>query len=55
MYKLGQLYAQKLNEPDSAVKTFEALLDRYEDSIYTPGTLCPLQSIRRQVTLCRSS
>lgn len=31
-YKLGQLYYQKLAEPDSATKTFENLLDRNEDS-----------------------
>lgn len=35
MYKLGQIYAQNLNEPDSAIKTYEALLDRYENSEYT--------------------
>ncbi len=32
MYGLGRIFAQKLNEPDSAIKTFEALLDRYENS-----------------------
>ncbi|RMG56609.1 MAG: hypothetical protein D6722_26250 [Bacteroidetes bacterium] len=31
LYKLGQVYAQKLNEPDSAIQTFERLLDRYGD------------------------
>lgn len=35
LYRLGQLYGQKLSEPDSAIKTFEYLLDRYEDSDYT--------------------
>lgn len=35
LYKLGQLYYQKLNESDSAIKTFEALLDRFEGSEYT--------------------
>ncbi|MEZ4772064.1 MAG: tetratricopeptide repeat protein [Bacteroidia bacterium] len=35
MYNLGQLYAQKLNENDSAIKTLETLLDRYENSEYT--------------------
>ena len=35
LYRLGQLYSQKLNEPDSAIKTFEYLLDRYEDSEFT--------------------
>jgi hypothetical protein len=34
IYKLGQLYSQKLNEPDSAIKTFENLLSRYQDSEY---------------------
>lgn len=34
IYKLGQLYSQKLNEPDSAVHTFEDLLDRYQDTEY---------------------
>ncbi|MEZ4825992.1 MAG: tetratricopeptide repeat protein [Bacteroidia bacterium] len=34
MYNLAQLYAQKLNEPDSAIKLLEALLDRYENSEY---------------------
>ncbi|MDP5170262.1 MAG: tetratricopeptide repeat protein [Bacteroidia bacterium] len=35
LYKLGQLYYQKLNEPDSAINTFEILLDRFEGSEYT--------------------
>lgn len=35
MYQLGQIYSQKLQEPDSAIKTFEGLLDRYDDSDYT--------------------
>lgn len=35
LYNLGQLYAQKLNELDSAIITFEKMLDRYEDSEYT--------------------
>ncbi|WNJ21398.1 tetratricopeptide repeat protein [Pontibacter sp. G13] len=35
MYKLGQVYSQKLNEPDSAIATFESLLDRFEGSDYT--------------------
>ncbi len=35
LYRLGQLYSQKLSEPDSAIKTFEYLLDRYEDSDFT--------------------
>lgn len=35
LYKLGQIYAQNLNELDSAIKTYEYLLDRYEDSEYT--------------------
>jgi len=38
MYKLGQIYAQKLNEPDSAIKVYEALLDRFEDTEYTLRT-----------------
>jgi len=35
MYTLGQIYSQNLNEPDSAIKTFEQLLDRYDNSEYT--------------------
>ena len=35
LYKLGQLYYQKLKEADSAVKTFEILLDRFEGSEFT--------------------
>ncbi len=35
LYKLGQLYSLNLDEPDSAIKTFELLLDRYDDSEYT--------------------
>ncbi|MDX2249917.1 MAG: tetratricopeptide repeat protein [Bacteroidia bacterium] len=35
LYNLGQLYVQKLNEPDSAIKILESLLDRYENSEYT--------------------
>lgn len=31
LYKLGQVYSQKLDEPDSAIQTFELLLDRYGD------------------------
>ena len=38
MYKLGQIYSQKLGEPDSAIKTFEGLLDRYEDTEFTLQT-----------------
>jgi tetratricopeptide (TPR) repeat protein len=38
MYQLGQIYAQKLNQPDSAIKTFESLLDRFEGSEYTLRT-----------------
>ena len=34
-YKLGQVYYQKLEESDSAINTFETLLDRYPDSEYT--------------------
>ncbi|MEZ4687823.1 MAG: tetratricopeptide repeat protein [Bacteroidia bacterium] len=30
MFKLGQLYFQRMNEPDSAVKTFETLLNRFD-------------------------
>lgn len=32
MYKLGQLYFQRLNEADSAIKTFEGLLTRFDPS-----------------------
>ena len=32
MYKLGQLYSQKLNEPDSAIVLFDKLVRRYPDS-----------------------
>lgn len=35
LYKLGQIYAQKLNEVDSAIKTYEYMLDRYENTEYT--------------------
>ena len=35
LFKLGQLYAQKLNEPDSAVKTYETLLSRFDETEYT--------------------
>lgn len=35
LYRLGQVYSQALNEPDSAIKTFEYLLDRYEKSTYS--------------------
>ena len=38
MYYLGQIYSQKLNEPDSAIKTFEALLDRFEETEFTLQT-----------------
>lgn len=38
MYKLGQVYSQKLNEPDSAIVTYERLLDRFEDSEYSLRT-----------------
>ncbi|GAB4410051.1 MAG: hypothetical protein OHK0039_14180 [Bacteroidia bacterium] len=34
LYKLGQVYSQKLNEPDSAIQTFERLLDRYAEGPY---------------------
>lgn len=34
MYKLGQVYSQKLNEPDSAIETFEVLLDRFSVGEY---------------------
>lgn len=34
MYGLGRIFSQKLNEPDSAIKVFEGLLDRYENSDY---------------------
>ncbi|MEM9932902.1 MAG: tetratricopeptide repeat protein [Bacteroidota bacterium] len=35
LYMLGQIYFQKLEEPDSAIATLEYLLDRFEDSEYT--------------------
>lgn len=35
LYKLGQLYYQKLDEPDSAINLFETLLDRFEGSTFT--------------------
>jgi len=35
LYTLGQIYSQNLNEPDSAIKTFEYLLDRYNYSEFT--------------------
>lgn len=48
IYKLGQLYAQKLNEPDSAIKTYEDLLDRYEDSEYTLRARYALYNLYRE-------
>ncbi|MEM6801011.1 MAG: tetratricopeptide repeat protein, partial [Bacteroidota bacterium] len=38
LYKLGQIYSQRLNEPDSAIKTFNTLLDRFEESEYALRT-----------------
>ncbi|MEL6674064.1 MAG: tetratricopeptide repeat protein [Bacteroidota bacterium] len=35
MFKLGQIYYQKLEEPDSAIALFERLLDRFEGSEFT--------------------
>ena len=35
LYMLGQIYFQKLEEPDSAISTLENLLDRFEGSEYT--------------------
>lgn len=32
LYQLGQIYQQKLQEPDSAIHTFETLLDRFSES-----------------------
>jgi tetratricopeptide (TPR) repeat protein len=34
-FMLGQIYGQKLNEPDSAIAAYERLLDRFEDTEYT--------------------
>ncbi len=34
-YSLGQIYSQNLNEPDSAIKTFEEMLDRYDNSEFS--------------------
>ena len=45
MYKLGQVYAHKLNEPDSAILTYERLLDRFEDSEYSLRTRYALYKI----------
>ena len=38
LYKLGQIYSQRLDEPDSAIKTFNTLLDRFEDSEFALRT-----------------
>ncbi|TAE46948.1 MAG: hypothetical protein EAZ89_19000 [Bacteroidetes bacterium] len=38
LYQLGQVYAQKLNEPDSAIRIFEMLLSRYSASEYVLRT-----------------
>lgn len=38
LYKLGQIYSQNLNEPDSAIKTFNTLLDRFEESEFALRT-----------------
>ncbi len=35
LYKLGQLYQQKLDEPDSAIKHYRQVLDRFEETEYT--------------------
>lgn len=34
LFKLGQLYSQKLNEPDSAAMIYEVLLERYPEGEY---------------------
>jgi len=48
MYGLGRIFAQKLDEPDSAMKVFEALLDRYEDSEYDLRTRYALYQLYKE-------
>lgn len=45
LFKLGQLYHQKLGETDSAIKTFETLLARYDETEYTLLTRYALYQI----------
>ena len=48
MYKLGQVYSQKLNEPDSALETFEGLLDRFREGEYILQTRYALYQLYRE-------
>lgn len=48
MYKLGQVYSQKLNEPDSAIEIFEGLLDRFRDGTYHLQTRYALYQLYRE-------
>ncbi|MEM7372868.1 MAG: tetratricopeptide repeat protein [Bacteroidota bacterium] len=48
MYKLGQVYSQKLNEPDSAIETFEGLIDRFRDGDYNLQTRYALYQLYRE-------
>ncbi|MDX2283533.1 MAG: tetratricopeptide repeat protein [Bacteroidia bacterium] len=45
LYGLGQLYSQKLNEPDSAIQTFETLLDRFENTEFALRTRYALYTL----------
>lgn len=49
MYGLGRIYAQKLNEPDSAIKVFEGLLDRYENSDFDLRSRYALYQIYKEM------
>lgn len=49
MYGLGRIFSQKLNEPDSAIKVFEGLLDRYEDSDYDLRSRYALYQLYKQL------
>ncbi|MDX1906938.1 MAG: tetratricopeptide repeat protein [Bacteroidia bacterium] len=45
LYQLGQIYSQKLSEPDSAIQTFETLLDRFEGTDYELRTRYALYTL----------
>ncbi|MEO0900321.1 MAG: tetratricopeptide repeat protein [Bacteroidota bacterium] len=47
-YKLGQLYYQKLEEPDSAVESFETLLELYPESEYMLQSRYALYKLYRE-------
>ncbi|MCI4670823.1 MAG: tetratricopeptide repeat protein [Bacteroidia bacterium] len=47
-YGLGQLYYQKLQEPDSAVESFETLLEKYPETEYFLQTRYALYKLYRE-------